>query len=218
MAINWFGGSAYPTRGGSMPQSGQVMSDGEFNQGWQDKLATIPQYLTTETPEWLNVSDVWRSGDLAQIDQLMKYTSNPDQKFSFGSTATDGFGAPTTDYRIQTGTSSVSELNPEWSKLNDTFQTAKNLRAENQTRQQQAYDTTMMGNGAFGGVLPSNYADPNYGQVTGQKTGGLGGLGGTDLTGIGNENQTGAYGGGSGSYNPTPWAAGWQGNKGWGGF
>jgi hypothetical protein len=55
--------------------------------------------------------------------------------------------------------------------------------------------------------------------VTGQKTGGLGGLGGADLTSVDQSRQTGAYMGGSGSYNPNPFSPGsFKSQNPWGGF
>jgi hypothetical protein len=110
-------------------------------------------------------------------------------------------------------------INPAWEAKSAEWNTAATQRGENQIRQQQAYDTNMMGNGAIGGVMPSNYGDANYGQITGQKSGGLGGLGGTDLTGTQTTQQTGSYMGGSGSYNPNPFAAGsFKSQNPWGGF
>lgn len=109
--------------------------------------------------------------------------------------------------------------NPAYQKALADYEAAKVQRPENQIRQQQAYDTQMMGNGAVGGVMPSGYTGANFGQVTGQKTGGLGGLGGTDLTAVDQSQQTGAYMGGSGSYNPNPFAAGsYKSQNPWGGF
>jgi hypothetical protein len=222
MAVNWFGGAAFPTRGQNTPNSGQVMSDGEFNQGWEGKLATVPQYFAgASRPTFTNVQDLYKAGQVDQANALVQRAAAENLNYKWegrGGTTLAGDFNPG-NYMVQTGMEAgPQELNPEWARINNDFQSARGLRSENQTRQQQAYNTTMAGNGAFGGVLPANYTDPNYGQVTGQKTGGLGSLGGADLTGIGSDNQTGAYSGGSGSYNLTPFAAGWQSNKTWGGF
>ena len=117
------------------------------------------------------------------------------------------------------GTSTTQIENPLYRQMVDNFASAKAQRSENQTRQQQTYDGAFMGNGAVGGVMPSNYADANFGQITGQKTGGLGGLGGTDLTAVDQTQQTGAYMGGGGAYNPNPFSAGsFKSQNPWGGF
>lgn len=113
----------------------------------------------------------------------------------------------------------TSVANPEYEKAFADYQAAQKQRPENQTRQQQAYDTQMMGNGAIGGVMPSNYTDPNFGQVTGQDSGGFGSFGASDLTSVDQAQQTGAYMGGSGSYNPNPFSAGsFKSQSPWGGF
>ena len=92
-------------------------------------------------------------------------------------------------------------------------------RTENQTRQQQAYDTAFSGNGAVGGVMPKGYSNANFGQITGQKAGGLGGLGGADLTAVDETQQTGAYMAGSGAYNPNPFSPGsFKSSNPWSGF
>lgn len=109
--------------------------------------------------------------------------------------------------------------NPEYEKAMADYQAAKVQRPENQIRQQQAYDTQMMGNGAVGGVMPANYADPNFGQITGQSSGSFGNFGASDLTSVDQTQQTGAYMGGSGAYNPNPFSAGsFKSQSPWGGF
>jgi hypothetical protein len=52
---------------------------------------------------------------------------------------------------------------------------------ENQTRQQQAYDTVLGGDGYIGGVMNERYTNPTAGQITG-RTAGFGGMGGFGST------------------------------------
>jgi hypothetical protein len=102
--------------------------------------------------------------------------------------------------------------NPEWTRLNDAWQQATKERGENQIRQQQAYDTYLAGDGNIGGVIRGQYANPTAGMITGQEPGssmsGLPGFGGinTGLTGVDDTSQSGAYSGGSGRYNPSPYS------------
>jgi hypothetical protein len=111
-----------------------------------------------------------------------------------------------------------SQANPAYAAAKAAWDAERAKRLENNTRQQQAYDTTLNGNNAWGGVLPENYADPNYGMVTGQQPsasndadimsateGGLGGLGGfpTGPTGPTSSGEvTGAYKGQAGVFSP----------------
>lgn len=109
------------------------------------------------------------------------------------------------NFEQATDVSERRALDAEKARQQAQFDREKNLRQENQTRQQQAYDTNLMGNNAIGGVMPGNYTDPNYGQVTGQPSsgiGGLGGLGGFDFGGAPDTTATAAYMGGSGGYAP----------------
>ena len=130
----------------------------------------------------------------------------------------------------EVGSHTVSEVqsyaNPEYLMAKANFDQASKERGENQTRQQQAYNTFLAGDGQIGGVMPSNYSDPSYGQVSGQSpsastTGipGFGGLSGADLTGIDNSMMTGNYMGGAGRYNPSPFSpAAFQNRNPWAGL
>jgi hypothetical protein len=218
MANPWT--SAFPQRPGT-PQSGVVQSDDEFNQDWRYQVDQTPRYLydraelnpSMPTYDAGNASNYWQS---LQPIPFGTPTGNPGNYLPTG---------PEGDHitnQLPEG-SSVGEynkrLNPEYDKVIAAQAAATAQRGENQIRQQQAFDTGMMGSGAIGGVMPSNYSDPTYGQITGQKAGGLGGLGGVDLTGIDNTQQTGAYMGGAGAYNPSPWASNTFQNKNpWSGF
>jgi hypothetical protein len=112
----------------------------------------------------------------------------------------------------QTVTETIQTENPLWQAAANTFLQAQKERGENQIRQQLAYDTFLAGDGNIGGVIRPSYADPNAGMITGQapgaSTSGLPGFGGiTDgLTGVDDTSQSGAYSGGSGRYNPSPFA------------
>lgn len=216
--------SPFPTRGGmnAVPQSGVVQSDSEWTKGWQDKIAAVPQYLPgaatgMSTPWWqeANINNLTSVGGgprdaYAAVEQManrLGITLSQDMN-------NGGFGiGRAADIEMQYA---PQEVNPEWTRLNQDFSAAQQQRGENQIRQQQAYNVNMMGNNAVGGVMPANYADQNYGQVTG-RVGGLGGLGGMDLTGV-EQPSTGVYTGGSGAYNPTPFTPGNFNRQGWGGF
>jgi hypothetical protein len=243
--LGGLGGFSFPTRrgmGDAAPGSAPVQSDQEFNMGWEQQLANTPRYLTANAfedapyrqqgdaalrTEWLQgATGAEADARNALYDEARKYGLAPIA----GPQANGGtFGVGYNPYdagagRVEATAGGASHLvnlgsNPEWERMRGQWDTAAQQRSENQTRQQQAYDTTMMGNGATGGVMPSNYTDANFGQVTGQKSGGLGGLGGADLTGVDQAQQTGAYMGGSGSYNPNPFSAGnFKSQNPWGGF
>lgn len=212
--------SPFPKRNSfnASPQSGVVQSDGEWDSGWQSKLSSVPQYFGGgSTATFTNVFDLVRAGEVDKAFSLINQAAANNTSTKWTPTGVDVNNTPMADFMIQTGSESTPQtLNPEWQRINDDYQAAKGLRAENQTRQQQAYDTSMMGNNAVGGVMPANYADPNFGQVTG-RVGGLGGLGGMDLTGT-EQPSTGVYTGGSGAYNPTPFTPGNFTRQGWSGF
>ena len=72
-------------------------------------------------------------------------------------------------------------VNPEWQRINTDFQQSTKERGENQTRQQQAYDTVLGGDGYIGGVMNDRYTNPTAGQITG-RTAGFGGMGGFGST------------------------------------
>ena len=101
-----------------------------------------------------------------------------------------------------------SPLNAEMAAKEAEFASA----SENQTRQQQAYNTMLAGNGQIGGVMTDAYSDPGFGQITGQAPGAnasppsFGGFGG-DMTGVQDTTVTGQYMGGAGRYNPFTFSA-----------
>jgi hypothetical protein len=225
---NW----PYPTRAAfGAPNSQPVQSDAEFANAWDAKVASVPQHLIDNEGVQLiagaqgydptaarpYVDQIYgNTGDAAR-DQLM---ADARAYFSFNSGKTDLYGDPLAG---RTGASHIVGQtwadNPEYAKVLADRSASEAQRGEAQTRNQQAYDTGLMGNGAVGGVMPSAYGSSTYGQITGQKQGGLGGLGGMDLTGVDNAQQTGAYTGGSGAYNPNPFAPGsFQNKNPWGGF
>ena len=225
MSTPWYGRSPFPNRADfAAPDSGIVQSDTEWNKAWTDRIKSIPQYLDPvatgmSTPWWqsANINSLTASGG----GPRGAYSDTEKLANSFGITLTQdanngGFmigRAP--DIQMEYAPAAP---NPEYARITNDYANAQKYRGENQIRQQQAYDTILMGNNAQNGVLPSNYADPNYGQVTGQKVGGLGGLGGADLTGVSEQPSAGAFGGGFGSYNPTPWTPGNIKSGGWNGF
>jgi hypothetical protein len=219
--MNTFGKMPYPNRSPFAPQSGQVQSDQEFATGWQNHINSISPTVREELGR---ITPWWQDANINSLSQTAPgfkdaYSTTEKMANSLGVTLTQDMnnGGFMVGSAPELAMNYRNVANPEYAAAQDAFSQASKFRGENQIRQQQAYDTTLMGNNAIGGALPGNYADPNFGQVTG-KVGGLGGLGGTDLTGINADSQTGAYSGGSGAYNPTPWGAGWQKSNPWGGF
>lgn len=108
-------------------------------------------------------------------------------------------------HKVTEYTNTPRQQNPAWNDWNDQFQSALGQRQENQTRQQQAYNT-MINNGADNGLMPEGYSRPGYGQISGQ-TSAFNSDGGTQLGGVDNSFTSGAYTPeqGSGVYNPNPY-------------
>ena len=148
---------------------------------------------------------------MMNADGTMSLMSNPYTSMGGEFAASQG-----ASHTVDPGPTYTYTTNPEWARLNMDFEQATKERGENQIRQQQAYNTMLMGDGQIGGVMGANYGDPNFGQITGQPanastmgmTGFGGGLGmpGSDLTGIQDTTQTGQYMGGAGRYNPSPFS------------
>lgn len=236
MAIGGMGGLGgfnFPNREGmgGAPASRVVQSDEDFHRDWQGRLsaliasnsrdafadpgvsaqanADMKQSFINQTPNSDNaaLSDMW---DWAQSKGVGLGSGTGRDGAAVGIYANpytqQGLDALQGSGVSHTVSSTLGAASPGYAEMEKQYADASRMRSENQTRQQQAYDTNMMGNNAVGGVMPANYSDPNYGQITGQKTGGLGGLGG--MGGVDMAQQSGAYMGGAGSYNPNPFAPG----------
>lgn len=234
--LGGLGGLPYPSRT-SRPDSQWVKSDREWDAGWGSAIGEIPQYnYASLTPGTEGFSPTVAAQYGGHIDSVMrenaggatagspleaamleaaKYglTFQPGQQangasLSFSQNPYLNTSDPNAgSHMVATGN------NPAFGAINTQYEEARRQREENKVRQQQSYNVNMMGNNAENGVLPQNYSDANFGQVSG-KTGGLGGLGGVN-TGP----QTGAYTGGSGAYNPSPFTPGnFQQSNPWSGF
>lgn len=242
--LGGLGGFSYPTRRAmnAAPQSGAVQSDQEFDNDWQSQLAVLAANNSRDAFSDPGISgqanadlkNAWIAGnpfsdpaalaaqwDFAQSKGVALSAGQRDNGAAFGIGA-NPYTSQGAEVARANGASHMVAApggGPGYAELAQKYADASQARTENQTRQQQAYDTTMMGNNAVGGVMPSNYTDPNFGQVTGQDSGGFGSFGASDLTSVDQAQQTGAYMGGSGSYNPNPFSAGsFKSQSPWGGF
>jgi hypothetical protein len=220
-AGGWGGLGGIPQRT-SVPNSQRVESNDEFSQGWQDKLGGIPQWIgggggDPIIPRTAAGTPIMAPGG----EGIQSITAGQD----YGSGAPGGAGVQSLtmgrDYNVapQLTPYVAPSLNPEWARMNDLMQNATQQRTENQQRQQQAYDVGMMGNYGRNGLLPDNYSQAGYGQISGQdQAGAFGADGGTQLGGVDNSFITGAYTpSNSGAvYNPNPFSAGSFDPTGWG--
>ncbi len=217
-------GGLTPTRQGT-PNSGHVMSDDEFTADWMAKQPN--QYIETPTGE-MTAPTVGRDHYDGRIARLVAMDPG-----AFGSRdAYDGRVPETPEQQqarldfaanpsaaIQASRTPIidSSANPAWADWNNNFESAQGLRQENQTRQQQAYGQ-MTNNGAENGLIPQNYSQAGFGQVSGQNSA-FNSDGGTQLGGVDNSWTSGAYTpqqGGSGVYQPTPYSAStFNKNKNW---
>jgi hypothetical protein len=242
--LGGLGGFSYPTRRamGTMPQSGMVQSDQEFDNDWQSRLAILAANNARDAfsdpaisgQANADLKSAWIAGnpysdpnalaaqwDYAQSKGVALSAGQRDNGAAFG-IGVNPYTSQGADVARSLGASHMVAAEgggTGYAELAQQYADASQARTENQTRQQQAYNTQLMGNNAIGGVMPAGYSNANFGQVTGQKSGGLGGLGGADLTSIDQTQQTGAYMGGSGAYNPNPFASGsYKSQNPWGGF
>lgn len=231
---SWGGLGGFPSRSGA-PNSQAVQSDLEFNKGWQDKLAAVPQYVSetsstsgtpagASAPSWQTAvanfnagSDPIAAGTLAiekalnPLGLTFNRTGDPNQGTSVQYAA---------DLMARPGSSTTTlSVNPEWQRVNNQMQSAMSQRTENQNRQQQAYDFGMLGGNDHNGLLNANYSQPGYGQISGQdQSAAFGADGGTQLGGVNDQFITGAYtpSNSGATYNPNPYSAQNFQPKGWG--
>lgn len=210
----------FPPQRYGTPNSGWVQSDDEFTSEWQSRAPA--QFIGGTPAEYRHMAvDGHRPGDTPSAGLAARpKPPSPPGATSGGAgsfqTWTPGDPIQYGNIRVLTNPGTTQTLNPAWEEWNTNFQRAQGLRQENQTRQQQAYDS-MRNNGALNGVMPQFYNQPGYGQVSGT-TGQFNANGGTQVEGVDNSWTSGAYvprPGMNGAYNPTPYAAGQFNNPEW---
>jgi hypothetical protein len=217
----WGGLGGLPPQRTSMPNSQTVESTDEFNKGWQDRLGTVPQYISVAYQGMSDPVTTMDNVDRYQSGNIVPFAGEYGRKHhSVGAPGVQDITYPT-DPGMDPGmvTKYRQEINPEWSRLDNMRQDATNQRTENQTRQQQAYDFGMMGGNAKNGLLNQDYSQAGYGQISGQpQSGAFGADGGTQLGGVDNSFISGAYNpSNSGAvYNPNPFSAQNYDPTGWG--
>lgn len=233
--LGGLGGLPYPSRDGSTVNSMPVFNDTDFNNAWANSMPA--QYKSVELAGQRQYGDPMAQQYIGQIDNANMDSIAQGAGTSRESLASveaflrgKGLTGSWDGQRIVTGTDAYSplnygmgashmvqtdQINPDYTAAQAAWGRARDARQQNQNRLQSAYDKNQLGNSAMGGVLPANYNSSSYGQISGAQnagsTGGLGGLGGMSQAG-------GAYGGGSGAYNPTPFLPGSQSTSPWGGF
>lgn len=228
-------GSPYPIRDGMPVNSQPVMNDNDFNNAWQSSMPE--QYIWQELAGQRQYGDQGAQSYIGQIDNanmdsIAQGAGTSRESLSGVEAYLRGMGLTGSwdGGRIVTGTDAYSplnvhmgashkvntgQINPDFTAAQAAWGRARDARQQNQNRMQSAYDKNQLGNSAVGGVLPADYNSSSYGQISGAantgSTGGLGGSGGMTQAG-------GAYGGGAGAYNPTPFLPGTMGESPWGGF
>jgi hypothetical protein len=212
-AGGWGGLGGIPQRT-SVPNSQQVMSDTEFQNDWQGRLPD--KYIQENFAAQLIPGASGYSPELAGgWRPELKNSLGGDYGGSAYSHASNAAG----NGASHTVMTSMQRANPEYTRMKAEMDAAMQQRTENQTRAQQAYDTGMMGNYGRNGLLPDNYSQAGYGQISGQdQAGAFGADGGTQLGGVDNSFVSGAYTpSNSGAvYNPNPFSAGSFNPTGWG--
>jgi hypothetical protein len=232
----WGGLGGFPSRN-AVPNSQSVQSDQEFQNGWQQRLDAIPQYLQsgniTRTSDWQanqqrpfmgapggpGVQSMTAGQDYGQgsAGGVGTQSVTQDSNNGFRPMAVGGFGTQSVKRDNPDGITQVA--NPEWARVNQMMQDATSQRSENQMRQQQAYDFGMLGGNDRNGLLNANYSQPGYGQISGQdQSAAFGADGGTQLGGVNDQFITGAYtpSNSGATYNPNPYSAQNFQPKGWG--
>lgn len=202
----------FPPQRYGTPNSGWVQSNDEFTSEWQSRAPN--QYIGGESVPERNIADETGYG-MPQSPPNRNIAGTPDPRMPAGR-MNPGYTGPYIDDTPERFVTTPQTINPAWEEWNTNFQRAQGLRQENQTRQQQAYDS-MRNNGALNGVMPQFYNQPGYGQVSGNNSQ-LNANGGTQVEGVDNSWTSGAYvprPGMNGAYNPTPYAAGQLNNPEW---
>lgn len=167
-------GMSYPSRGGNTPNSTGVdylAPQNEWEADWQRRRAAeiakaaaatqAASIMPAHTPPAAGFIDL--NGD-----------GMADPPGSFRDVTGDGMADPSGwnfTYRGNGGGSgplfNSPTYAPDFSAL-DAERERMMAAYDNQARQQQSYNG-MLGNGQINGILGPNYADPNFGQVTGSQ-------------------------------------------------
>lgn len=173
------------------PTSQQVLSDQEFNTGWQDKLSAVPQFLQVAYEEAATQPENWYTPAPDKQTPGTLYGGSVSDSGPGGATQYFGAGQPTGGYgtsvsdvgpggasmhgQVLTGdpsglgmvTKYRQEANPEWQRIKNEMEAAMQFRQQNQTAQQQAYNG-MLDQGQKNGVMGPGYSNPGFGRVDGQ--------------------------------------------------
>lgn len=194
--LGGLGGSSYPQRFGS-PNSEQIKTPDEYQkeqQAWIDQMmgkasrvADRDLYREAGGSAYSNFLGDYGNGKgvsevnakylgLAPIDNRdawvnagssMKVANPTGGNFNLSNWIEPEFAAAQ-----QRQAADMAAIQKQIDERTATFNTDMAQRGENQTRQQQSYDS-MNGWGQLNGVMGPNYTDPNFGQISGQAGGPL---------------------------------------------
>lgn len=200
--MNGFGGlgglggrASFPMRYGapnSQPVEGPLLGLGTFDEwdtDWKKRLAGTPQQITTTN--WQDITDLSGKAlpDGSAVGQLTPFINamgSADKTRWSGDRYMAGYNETSANPEYAQMLAEREQMMPHW---------------ENQTRNQQSYDS-MMGGHQPNAVIGENYSDANFGSVTGQP-------GGTTMPEVDGVNMDWA----SGIYDPN-YASGMFGNTG----
>lgn len=183
-------GASFPSRGGQMPGS-QVVDylrpQAEWESDWTSRRAAeearaskpaLRQSSAVDPISIYNDPNGWNMTANGGTSTGRPTAPTPDNLGTFSDPfASDPFSnpgprptAPTPDNIGSFSTEVVPGYTPDFSGL-DAEREQMMGRYNQQAINQQSYDA-MSGNGQINGVLGPNYADPNFGQVTGAQMNG----------------------------------------------
>ena len=172
----------YPVRQ-DPPESSQVMSGEEITNSWNDRLADIPQNISSTTVETVP----WEFQKLGGQYNNMRFEKTAD----YGYAKDNGINMLRYDINpfrmVVDKTTTTSYRNPEYDRVAGLRDDALAQFGENNIRQQQAYDG-MQGQYSKNGIMPEGYSAPNFGQISGQENTGV-----TNTPGIGMDWTAGVY-------------------------
>jgi len=172
-------GSSFPMRFGS-PESQRILSDQEFNTGWQNKIsaeASARADATKNLGQQYAASSVFQGGDRptvyndAAVNSFVKSANN---SVNGGLADRSNTGQNQTQFNRTLGNlgldGAYSQMQPDMSQqLQQQYALEKQQREQGQVAQQQAYNG-MIGNGQLNGILGADYTTPGFGQINGQTT------------------------------------------------
>lgn len=173
-------GASYPTRSGPAPFSQNVLSDQEFHDGWQRRLA-MESPLLMDTVQLNPGAENYNAGTakpyLAEIAETNKnYVASQlgvDRNAEWARGFFDSFDAlKGTQYDAGAAPSAsgghsifVRDYdNPAFLDAQRQYQSEQDQRADAQARNQQAYNS-MLGGNQINGILGANYSQPAFGQI-----------------------------------------------------